>query len=344
MPGAPSGGCGGRPPPERGAGGSPGWVLPPPSGVLARRRGGRAARDGSPGVRWRRRDGMIQGGHGTPPRRTRGLACRARTRTEAVGFRCSPRAPLASGTWVPVPPEPSLLDASPMSLPGHDRKRSRPDAAPRTDGAEAEAHESLLYGELSKVYDLIFARVFYPRIARTIRQLKIPAGSRVLEIGVGTGLSLAAYPRHCRVLGLDRSPEMLKHARKKIDRMHLRHIRLVEGDALHLPFEAASFDYAMAFHVITVVPDHERLLAEARRVLRPGGTLVVINHFRSKSAWLSRFEKNLEPLSKRWGWATLDVSEATAHMGDPVLHRRGPRRGALFTVLVARQPGEGARR
>jgi phosphatidylethanolamine/phosphatidyl-N-methylethanolamine N-methyltransferase len=210
--------------------------------------------------------------------------------------------------------------------------------------ADAGAHESLLYGELARVYDLIFARVFYPRIARTIRQLKIPPGSRVLEIGVGTGLSLSAYPRHCRVLGLDRSPEMLKHARRKIDRMKLRHIRLVEGDALHLPFEAASFDYVMAFHVITVVPDHERLLAEARRVLRPGGTLVVNNHFRSKSTWLSRFEKNLEPMSKRWGWTTLDVREATAHMGDPGLYRRSSRRGTLFTVLVARQPGEGARR
>jgi phosphatidylethanolamine/phosphatidyl-N-methylethanolamine N-methyltransferase len=181
--------------------------------------------------------------------------------------------------------------------------------------------------------------VFYPRIARTIRALGIPAGSRVLEVGVGTVLSLAAYPRHCRVVGLDRSADMLKHARRKIERMHLRHIKLVEGDALHLPYPAASFDYAMVFHVITVVPDHARLLEEARRVLRPGGTLVVINHFRSKSAWLSRFEKRLEPISKRWGWTTLEVGEATSHMGDPSLHRRAPRRGSLFTVLVARQPG-----
>jgi phosphatidylethanolamine/phosphatidyl-N-methylethanolamine N-methyltransferase len=228
------------------------------------------------------------------------------------------------------------LDAPPL------HRVALPDVA-GNGRAGGDAHDSLLYGELAKVYDLIFARVFYPRIARTIRQLRIPPGSRVLEIGVGTGLSLSAYPRHCRVLGLDRSPEMLKHARRKIEKLHLRHIRLVEGDALHLPFEPASFDYAMAFHVITVVPDHARLLAEARRVLRPGGTLVVINHFRSKSPWLSRFEKNLEPVSKRWGWTTLDVREATAHMGDPDLYRRSSRRGTLFTVLVARQPGVGAR-
>jgi phosphatidylethanolamine/phosphatidyl-N-methylethanolamine N-methyltransferase len=205
----------------------------------------------------------------------------------------------------------------------------------------AGAHQSPLYGELSRVYDLIFARVFYPRIARVIHQLRPPSGSRVLEIGVGTGLSLAAYPRDIEVVGLDVSADMLKHAQRKIERLRLGHIRLVEGDALHLPFEPASFDYVMAFHVITVVPNHERLLAEARRVLRPGGTLVVINHFRSASRWLNDLERRLEPVSKRWGWTTLDVGEATAHMGDPRLHVRGARRGALFTILVA-QPRDPA--
>jgi SAM-dependent methyltransferase len=128
---------------------------------------------------------------------------------------------------------------------------------------------------------------------------------------------------------------MLKHAQRKIDRLRLGHIRLVEGDALALPFPAGSFDFVMAFHVITVVPNHERLLEEARRVLRPGGMLVVINHFRSASRWLNDLERRLEPVSRRWGWSTLDVGEATAHMGDPRLHRRGARRGALFTILVA---------
>lgn len=200
------------------------------------------------------------------------------------------------------------------------------------------AGDSLLYGELSKVYDLIFARVFYPRIQRTIRSLAIPPGSRVLEVGVGTGLSLAAYPRHCRVVGLDRSADMLRHAQRKVERYRLPHVQLVEGDALDLPFATASFDYVMAFHVITVVPDHVRLLEEARRVVKPGGTFVVINHFRSASQVLSALERRLEPVSRRWGWTTLDVGEATAHMGDPALHRHAPRRGALFTVLVARQP------
>ncbi len=223
------------------------------------------------------------------------------------------------------PLEPALLDAPPTL--------ARPQAT-----SAVGAGDSLLYGELSKVYDLIFARVFYPRIQRTIHGLAIPQGSRVLEIGVGTGLSLSAYPRHAQVVALDRSADMLVHAQRKIDRMRLSHVRLVQGDALALPFAPAAFDYVMVFHVITVVPDHARLLAEARRVLAPGGTLVVINHFRSASPWLSRLERRLEPVSRRWGWTTLDVGEATRHMGDPRLHRRAARRGSLFTVLVAR-PG-----
>jgi phosphatidylethanolamine/phosphatidyl-N-methylethanolamine N-methyltransferase len=209
--------------------------------------------------------------------------------------------------------------------------------APSPKGTPAaDAHDSLLYGDLSRVYDLIFARLFYPRIARVIRRLEIPPGARVLEIGVGTGLSLAAYPSHCRVTGLDLSADMLKHARRKVERLRMAHVELVEGDALHLPFPSGSFDFAMAFYVITVVPDHVRLLAEARRVLKPGGTLVVVNHFRSRSPWLSRLEQRLEPVSRRWGWHTLEVGEATRHMGDARLHAHGIRRGSLFTVLVAR--------
>ncbi len=213
---------------------------------------------------------------------------------------------------------------------------ARNGSASHGEAEAAGAHDSLLYGELSKVYDLIFARVFYPRIARVIRALRIPPGARVLEIGVGTGLSLSAYPRHCHVVGLDRSADMLKHAQRKIERLRGKHIELLEGDALALPFAAGSFDYVMVFHVITVVPDHALLLDEARRVLRPGGTVVVINHFRSASRWLNDIEKRLEPVSKRWGWTTLEVGEATAHLGDPRLHARGPRRGSLFSVLVAR--------
>lgn len=233
----------------------------------------------------------------------------------------------------PSPQAPHLRPGPTPASPAAGGPQARGEQAPNGGG---DAHASLLYGDLSRVYDLIFARLFYPRISRVIRRLAIPPGARVLEIGVGTGLSLSAYPAHCRVTGLDLSSDMLKHARRKVERLRMAHVELVQGDALNLPFAAGQFDFVMAFHVITVVPDHARLLAQARRVLKPGGTLVVINHFRSRSRWLSRLEQRLEPVSRRWGWSTLEVGEATRHMGDAHLHQHGLRRGALFTILVAR--------
>ena len=87
--------------------------------------------------------------------------------------------------------------------------------------ANAQPHESRLYYELSHFYDLIFRRVFYPRIAMVIRSLALEPGARVLELGVGTGLSLDAYPPHCSVTGIDLAPDMLERAQERIDRARL---------------------------------------------------------------------------------------------------------------------------
>jgi len=203
--------------------------------------------------------------------------------------------------------------------------------------ANTPPHESALYYELSNVYDLVFARVFHPRIVRVIRSLDIPAGARVLELGVGTGLSLDAYPRHCRVTGIDLAPDMLERAQDRVNRNGWRHVTLEQGDALDLDFEDSSFDYVMAFHVISVVPDPHRMVAEARRVCRPGGTIVIINHFRSTHPAVARLQRTIDPITRRLGWTT------TLRLRD-VLDRRAlhveqqwktsPR--SLFTIVVAR--------
>ena len=82
--------------------------------------------------------------------------------------------------------------------------------------SSSHAYQSKLYSEFSHIYDKIFARIFYPRIAAVIRSLNIPPGARVLEVGVGTGLALDAYPPHCQVLGVDLAPDMLGHAQERI--------------------------------------------------------------------------------------------------------------------------------
>jgi phosphatidylethanolamine/phosphatidyl-N-methylethanolamine N-methyltransferase len=202
--------------------------------------------------------------------------------------------------------------------------------------ANAQPHESPLYAELSHLYDVIFRRVFYPRIARVIRSLEIEPGARVLEVGVGTGLSLDAYPAHCQVTGVDLAPEMLERAQDKVNRNGWRHVTLLQGDALDLKFPDDSFDYVMAFHVISVVPDPRRMLAEAQRVCRPGGLITVINHFRSPNPLIARVQRTVDPLFRWLGWTTLRLPDVLDGRGLHVERQWKTSPRSLFTIVVGR--------
>ena len=202
--------------------------------------------------------------------------------------------------------------------------------------ANAQPHESRLYYEFSHLYDLIFRRVFYPRIKMVVRSLDIEPSARVLELGVGTGLSLDAYPTHCQLTGIDLAPDMLERAQDKVNRNGWRHVTLEQGDAQNLRFEDDSFDYVMAFHVVSVVPDPSRLIAEAQRVCRPGGVITVINHFRSPRPWLASITNRLDPITRRLGWTTMQQVDI---FRKGALHverqwKTSPR--SLFTIVVAR--------
>jgi phosphatidylethanolamine/phosphatidyl-N-methylethanolamine N-methyltransferase len=200
----------------------------------------------------------------------------------------------------------------------------------------AQPHESRLYYEFSHLYDLIFRRVFYPRIARVIRSLDIEPGARVLELGVGTGLSLDAYPSHCHVIGIDLAPDMLERAQDKVNGNGWRHISLEQGDALNLRFDDDSFDYVMAFHVVSVVPDPMRMMHEARRVCRPGGVLTIINHFRSPNRAVSRLQRTIDPVTRRLGWTTLRLPDVIDRRTLHVERQWKTSRHSLFTIVVAR--------
>ena len=205
--------------------------------------------------------------------------------------------------------------------------------------AGADPHESKIYYEFSHLYDRIFTRFFYPRIVSTIRSLKIPAGAKVLEVGVGTGLSLPAYPQHAEVTGIDLAPEMLEQAQRKVSSKGWRHIRLLQMDALDLKFGDEEFDYITAFHVVSVVPDHTTLMKEMVRVCRPGGTLVIINHFRSRRAWLAMAIDRLDPVTRKLGWrTTLKCSDLFADVPLQIERRFKTSESSLFTVVIARKP------
>ena len=199
-----------------------------------------------------------------------------------------------------------------------------------------QAHRSKLYYEFSQVYDLVFARFFYPRIAQVIRALRIPPGAKVLEVGAGTGMALSAYPSHAQVIGVDLARDMLEHAQERIDRHGWRHVTVREMDAMNLTFADSTFDYVMAFHVVSVVPDAVQLMREAQRVCKPGGTLVVINHFRSDKKVLAAIDRGMEPITRRCGWHTLSRSEVFSLPSLQVVRSYKTSKYSLFTIAVAR--------
>ncbi|MFQ5683480.1 MAG: class I SAM-dependent methyltransferase [Candidatus Binatia bacterium] len=169
---------------------------------------------------------------------------------------------------------------------------------------EIEAHESRLYSDLAPLYDKIFGKIFYSRLRWVIEDMHIRRGTSVLEVGAGTGTSFPAYPRHCQVTGIDLAPDMLDRARDKIRENGWTHLKVLEMDALHLDFPDNSFDYVMAFHVVTVVPNPIRMMEEAKRVCRPGGRIVIVNHFTSDIPALGFLTEAMDPFTRRLGWRT----------------------------------------
>jgi len=177
-------------------------------------------------------------------------------------------------------------------------------------------HITKIYGGQSRVYDALFKKIFYPRIKHAIALMDIKPGERILDVGVGTGLSLSFFPRHCDVTGIDLSAGMLVQARKKVEEMGLDHINLIEMDAMHLEFPDDSFDKVFISHVVSVVPDPYRMMDEVRRVCKNNGRVVIINHFRSRNKMVAKVEEMITPLSKKIGWRSdLDIEEFMDHSG-----------------------------
>ena len=181
---------------------------------------------------------------------------------------------------------------------------------------EAQRMERV-YSRLSSHYDLLFDKVFQSGREQAIRAMELRPGERVLEVGVGTGLALPLYPRTVEVVGIDLSEGMLEEARDRINRLGLRHVSVLRMDASALQFQEATFDAVLAPYVISVVSDPRRVLAEMKRVCRPGGRLVVVNHFLSRNPLKASVEKALTPLSVHVGFR-LDTPLTTV-LQDPGL-------------------------
>lgn len=171
------------------------------------------------------------------------------------------------------------------------------DAATRALSVTAVENEFVerVYEKLAKFYDLFFGPTLHPGRLVALARMGIKPGDRVLEVGVGTGINTSLYPRHCQITGIDLSTSMLEKARERVAREGLTHVRLLEMDAANLTFADDSFDIVYAPYLISVVPDPVRVAQEMRRVCRPGGRIIVLNHFRSANPILSRIEQAISP-------------------------------------------------
>ena len=198
------------------------------------------------------------------------------------------------------------------------------------------------YQRWAPVYDIVYDKLTEPAARAAVAAVEA-CGPRILEVGVGTGLSLGYYDRTSEVHGIDLSDDMLERAREKVRTRGLRQVKSLQAmDACHLSFSDSSFDAVTAQFLITLVPDPEGALGEMARVLRPGGEIVLVNHFGQDRGTLATVERVVAPLCAKIGWS----SDFKASRVESWARRRGletmPLKpvfpGGFFKILRVRKP------
>lgn len=178
------------------------------------------------------------------------------------------------------------------------------------DTAMTVEYVEKVYNSYSSVYDFVFGKVFQSGREMAPRLLRLFPGAKLLEVGVGTGLSLPLLPRDIEITGIDLSQKMLDKARARVARLGMTHVKLIKMDATTLDFPNESFDRVLAAYFISTVPEPVRVVKEMMRVCRPGGYLVFLNHFHSETPVKRFVEKIISPVCYRIGFKTdLDLYE-----------------------------------
>lgn len=197
------------------------------------------------------------------------------------------------------------------------------------------------YKRYARIYDAVFGNLLAGGRHSTVRWINRRSGLRVLEVGVGTGISLSDYRKDHRVTGIDLSTDMLRVAKERVDRERLDHVEgLIEMDAGKLGFADGSFDLVVAMYVMTVVPDPKGTMAELERVCKPGGDILIVNHFAADKPGIRRTVENwMAPFSKALGWRpdfTLETLMAGSNLKVEAMETVGLLN--LFSLLHCRRP------
>ena len=194
------------------------------------------------------------------------------------------------------------------------------------------------YRRWAPVYDNTFGRFASEGRKHAVEIINQSKG-RVLEVGVGTGLSLPAYKRQLEIVGIDLSPEMLEKARERVSTERLRNVAgLHEMDAGDLKFPDAAFDTVVAMYVMTVVPDPEKVMRELSRVCRPGGEVMLVNHFSADEGMRGWVERRMAPFADMLGWRPVfDVERVLVCDDLTLMEKRGLRPWGLFTMMRFRK-------
>ena len=177
-----------------------------------------------------------------------------------------------------------------------------------------------VYNKIAAVDDWIFGVTLHAGRMQAIRKLDLQPGDEILEVGVGTGINATLYPRHVTVTGIDIVEKMLEKAKRRLGRRKVENVRLLHMDATALEFPDDSFDLVYAPYVMSVVPDPVAVAREMRRVCRPGGRFVFLNHFLSSTRLVARAERWISPLTIHIGFKSdLDLTALLAQAElDPV--------------------------
>jgi phosphatidylethanolamine/phosphatidyl-N-methylethanolamine N-methyltransferase len=159
-----------------------------------------------------------------------------------------------------------------------------------------------IYNIQSYFYDEIAANIVRKRQRHAIAKMDLKPGDRILDIGIGTGVSLETYPRDCKITGIDLSEGMLSHAKERVSRLGLTNVNLAIADAMFMPFKENTFDHIVISLVVTVVSDPVKLLNHIKRIGKPGCRIVIINHFQSGFRLMAWLEKIFNPFFIKVGW------------------------------------------